>query len=130
MEAVRQSSPCLAYVDFLSLCAGYVIDDICGDAFKIRLDSRILTVLEIKGQFLHRVHLRVKIPGWLSNLNALLIKKLPKFFSRLNEMSGDRENIFLASGSLRITCNFFRMTLTNEFSHVSLQINISKPCHG
>ena len=39
-----------------------------------------------------RVHL--KVPGWLSDLNALLTRKLPKFLSRLNEMSGGRENMF------------------------------------
>ena len=45
-----------------------------------RLGPAILTVLEIKGQVLHRVRLDVKVPGWLSNLNALLAKKsLPKF---------------------------------------------------
>ena len=49
MEAVRQSSPCFAYVNFLSLCAGYVIDYIRGDAFKIRLDAKILTVFGNKG---------------------------------------------------------------------------------
>jgi len=54
-----------------------------------RLGPEILTVLEIRGQFLHRMRLYVKVPGWLSNLNALLTKKLPKFLSRLNEMSGD-----------------------------------------
>ena len=37
--------------------------------------------------------------GWLLNLNALLAKKLPKFLSRLNEMSGGRENMCLVSGS-------------------------------
>ena len=42
---------------------------------------------------LHRVRLHVKVPGWLLNLNALLTKKLPKFSSRLNEMSGGRENM-------------------------------------
>ena len=31
-EAVRQSSPCFPYVDFLAKRAGYAIDDICGDA--------------------------------------------------------------------------------------------------
>ena len=36
-----------------------------------RLGPEILTVLEIKGQVLHRVRLHVKVPGWL-NLNALL----------------------------------------------------------
>ena len=47
-----------------------------------RLSPEILTVyvLEIKGQVLHRVRLHVKVPGWLLNLNALLTKKLPKFF--------------------------------------------------
>ena len=46
-----------------------------------RLGPEILTVLEIKGQVLHRVRLHVKVPGWLLNLNALLTKKLPKFLS-------------------------------------------------
>ena len=59
-----------------------------------RLGPEILTVLEIKGQVLHGVRLHVKVPGWLLNLNALLTKKLPKFLSRLNEMSGGRENVF------------------------------------
>ena len=54
-----------------------------------RLGPEILTVLEIKGQ-----GLLVKAPGWLLNLNALLTKKLPKFLSCLNEMSGGRENMF------------------------------------
>ena len=58
-------------------------------------------MLEIKGQVLHRVPLHVKVPGWLLNLNALLTKKLHKFLSRLNEMSGGRENICLFSGSLQ-----------------------------
>ena len=35
----------------------------------------------------------MKVHGWLLNLNALLTKKLPKFLSRLNEMSGGRENM-------------------------------------
>ena len=39
-----------------------------------RLRPEILTVLEIKGQVLHRVRLHVKVPGWLLNLNALLTK--------------------------------------------------------
>ena len=66
-----------------------------------RLGPEILTVLEIKGQVFHRVRLHVKVPGWLLHLNALLTKKLPKFLSRLNEMSGGRENMCLVSGSLR-----------------------------
>ena len=75
-----------------------------------RLGPEILTVLERKGQVLHRVRLHVKVPGWSLNLNALLTKKLPKFLSRLNEMSGDRENMCLVSGSLRRILKFFRMT--------------------
>ena len=63
-------------------------------------------MLEIKGQVLLRARLHVKVPGWLLNLNALLTKKLPKFVSRLNEMSGGRENMFLVSGSLRRILKF------------------------
>ena len=37
-----------------------------------RLGPEILTVFEIKGQVLHRVRLHVKVPGWFSDLNALL----------------------------------------------------------
>ena len=75
-----------------------------------RLGPEILTVLEIKGQILLRVRLRAKVPGWLLNLNALLTKKLPKFLSRWNEMSGDRENMCLVSGLLRRILKFLRMT--------------------
>ena len=35
-----------------------------------RLGPEMLTVLEIKGQVLHRVRLHVKVPGLLLNLNA------------------------------------------------------------
>ena len=46
-------------------------------------------MLEIRRQVLHGpVRLYAKVPGWLSDLNALLTRKLPKFLSRLNEMSG------------------------------------------
>ena len=75
-----------------------------------RLGPEILTVFEIKGQVLHRVRLHVKVPGWLSDLNALLTKKLPKFLSRLNGMSGGRENVCLVSGSLRRILKFFKVT--------------------
>ena len=75
------------------------------------LGPEILTaVLERKGQVLHRVRLHVKVPGWSLNLNALLTKKLPKFLSRFNEMSGGRGNMCLVSGSLRRILKFFRMT--------------------
>ena len=35
-----------------------------------RLGPEILTVLEIKGQVLHRVRLHVKVPGWLLNFEC------------------------------------------------------------
>ena len=50
------------------------------------------------------------IGSWLLSLNALLTKKLPTFLSRLNEMSGGRENMCLVSGSLRRILKFLRMT--------------------
>ena len=75
-----------------------------------RLRPEILTVLEIKGHALRHVRLHVKVPGWLLNLNALLTSKLPRFFSRLNETSGGRENMCLVSGSLRRILKFLRMT--------------------
>ena len=46
------------------------------------------------------MRLQFKIPGWLSDLNAILTRKLPKFLSRLNEISGGRGNICLVSGPL------------------------------
>ena len=63
----------------------------------------------MKGQVLHRVrlHVKVNVPGWLLNLNALLTKKLPSFLSRLNEMSGGRENMCLFSGSLLMYALYF-----------------------
>ena len=102
-EAVRQSPPGFAYVDFLAQHAGYTIDGICGDAGEMvvtltdRLGPEILTVLEIKGQVLHLVRLHVKVSGWL-------------FLSRLNEMSGGRENMCLVSGSLWRILKFLKMT--------------------
>ena len=75
-----------------------------------RLGPEMLAVLEIKGQVLHRVRLHVKVLGLLLNLNALLTKKLPKFLSRVNEMSGDKENMCLVSGSLLTILKFLRMT--------------------
>ena len=58
-----------------------------------RLGAEILIGLEIKGQILRRVLLHVKVPVWLSDLNALLTGKLPKLLSSVNEMSGARENM-------------------------------------
>ena len=81
-----------------------------------RLGPEILIVLEIKGQVLHRVHLHLKVPGWLSDLNAILTRKLPKFLPRLNERSGVIENICLVSGSLWSILKFLRMTFSDFFS--------------
>ena len=75
-----------------------------------RLGPEILTVLKITGQVLHRVRLNVMVPGWLLNLNALLTKELSRYLSRLNEMSGFRENMCLVSESLRRILKFLRMT--------------------
>ena len=81
-----------------------------------RLGPKILTTLEIKGQILHRVRLHLKVPGRLSELNALLNRKLPMFLSRLSEISGGRGNMCLVSGSLRRSLKFLRMTfLTARF---------------
>ena len=74
-----------------------------------RLGPEILAVLEIKGKVLLRVCLHVKVPGWLSYWNALLTMILPKFLSRLNEMSGGRENMCLVWGSLHRMLKFLRM---------------------
>ena len=76
-----------------------------------RLGPEVVTVLEIKGQVLHRVRLHLKVPGLLLNLNALLTKKLPNFLSRLNEMSGGKEIMCLVSGSLLKILKFLRVTL-------------------
>ena len=65
-----------------------------------RLGPKFLNVLEIKGQVLHRVRLHVKVLGWWLDL------KLPKFLSRLNEMSGGGESMRLVSGSLRRILKF------------------------
>ena len=50
-------------------------------------------MLEIKGQVLHLVHVHLEVPGWLSDLKALLTRKLPMFLLRLNEISGGREKM-------------------------------------
>ena len=78
-----------------------------------RLGPEILTMLEIKGQVLHLVRVHLKVPGWLSDLKALLTRKLPMFLSRLN---GGREKMCLVSGSLRIILKFLRIKfLTARF---------------
>ena len=58
-----------------------------------RLGPEILTMLEIKGQVLHLVRVHLKVPGWLSDLKALLTRTLPMFLSRLNEISGGTDKM-------------------------------------
>ena len=74
-----------------------------------RLGPEILTMLEIKAHVLHRVRVHLKVPDWLSDLKALLTRKLSMFLSRLNEICGGREKMCLVSGSLRIILKFLRI---------------------
>ena len=61
-KALCQSSPCFAHI-------GYATDDISGECKAVSDfsgsigSSEILAMLEIKGQVLHRVRLRLKVPG-------------------------------------------------------------------
>ena len=59
----------------------------CSVTLTDRLGPEILTVLEIKGQALHRVRLHVKVPGWLLSLNVLLTKKLKSVSSLQRRLS-------------------------------------------
>ena len=61
-----------------------------------RLGREILTVLQNKGtSFASPCTFTFEGScGWLSDLNALLTRKLLKFLSRLNETSGGTENMF------------------------------------
>ena len=59
-------------------------------------------MLEIKGQVLPCVCLHLKVPGWLSDLNyVLLTRKLPTFLPHLNEISVGRGNMCLVLGSMQ-----------------------------
>ena len=70
------------------------------------------------------MRLQFKIPGWLSDLNALLTRKLPKFLSRLNEISGGRGNMCLVSGPLRRILKFLRMSfLIAKFGGWWMRVN-------
>ena len=60
-----------------------------------QLVADVLTVLAIKGQGLPHVRLNLKVPGWMSDLNAFLARKIRKFLSCLNKMSDGRENMCL-----------------------------------
>ena len=71
-----------------------------------RFGREILTVLEIKGQVLHRVRVHLKVPGWFSDLKALPTGKLPMFLSRLHEISGSGGKMCLVLGALRRILKF------------------------
>ena len=52
-----------------------------------RFGPEIFTMLEIKRQVLHRVRVHLKVPGWLSDLKAMLTRKLSMLLPRLNGMA-------------------------------------------
>lgn len=59
----------------------------------------------MKEQVLHRKHVHLKVPGWLSAFSALPTRKLPMFLSRLKDTSSESEIIWLVSGYV---CIFFK----------------------
>ena len=64
-------------------------------------------MLRVKRQGLHHEHAHLEVPGCSLVLSAPLTKKLPTFFSGLNEISGGCKKILPVSESfwsnLRIT---------------------------
>ena len=54
----------------------------------VRLGRDILSAFWTKGQVLHRERAYLKVLGFSIVLNVLLTKKLPKFLTRLTEISG------------------------------------------
>ena len=61
-----------------------------------QLGPGILTMLEIKEY--STSFASCAAPGWFSDLNTLLTRKLPMFLSHLNEVSGGRANRCFISG--------------------------------
>ena len=53
----------------------------------------LMDFLRMKRKVLHCERAHLKVPGWLLVWNELLTKKLPMFYSRLNEISGCCEKI-------------------------------------
>ena len=79
-----------------------------------QLGPEILTMLQNKRTSF--ASCACNVPGWFSDLNALLTRKLLLFFSRLNELGGGRGNMFLVLGSLPRTLKFLIVTfLTARF---------------
>ena len=80
-KAVRQSSPCFACVGYARFTEMHVKWSVI---LADRFGPEILTMLEIKGQVLHRVkRVHLKVPGWLSDLKTLLTRTLPMFLSEM-----------------------------------------------
>ena len=73
-----------------------------------RLDPDILLVLRGKGQVLDRERAHLKLLG-CSVLSSLLTKKLPRFLSRLNEISGGCEKMLPGTGSFWSNLKLLRM---------------------
>ena len=81
-----------------------------------RFGPAILTMLEIKGQVLHRVRAHLKVPGWLLDLHALQTRRLSMFLSHLNEIIGVRGNMFSVGIILIRILKFLSLTfLTARF---------------
>ena len=63
------------------------------------LGSRQFLNIANKGHVLHRARAHLKVPGCSLVWEARLTKKLPMFWSRLNEINGGCEKILSVSGS-------------------------------
>ena len=73
------------------------------------LGPDIFSTLWMKGQVVHRERAYLKVPGWSLVWNKLLTKKLPIFWSRLNEISGGCEKIVPVSESFWSNLKFLRI---------------------
>ena len=79
-----------------------------------RLRVGILSAFWTKGQVLHRERTHLKVTGFsIVFLNVLLTRKLPKFLSRLNKISGGCEKIAPFSGSF---CSFSKLLRMMAFT--------------
>ena len=65
--------------------------------------------LETKGQVLHRVRAHWKVPDWLSDLNAILTRKLSMFLSRLNEITTTTTTYFKSGNEVLRDVRFFNL---------------------
>ena len=79
-----------------------------------RLGPDILSAFWTK--VLHRERAHLKVPGFSIVLNVLLTRKLPRFLSRLNEISGGCEKIAPVSGSFCSILKLLRMMAFYNFN--------------